>query len=172
MQTSLYSVTVPGFLKTLTKMSGILDKAVAFAAERGMPESELLEARLAPDMFTFTKQIQVACDNAKAFAARLNNADPISMEDNEASFADLKTRIAKTIEILNAVTPSEVDGHEDAQVTIKYFPGMYMTGFDYATEYLVPNFMFHCVTAYDILRMKGVPLGKADIAALSLKPLA
>ena len=172
MQTSLYSVTVPSFIKTLTKLSGILDKASVYAAEHSLAESELLDARLAPDMFPLSKQIQVVCDQAKALAARLNGTDPVAMEDNEKSFAELKERINKTIELLNAVAPSDVDGHEGAQVTIKYFPGMYMNGQDYALEYVLPNFYFHAVTAYDILRMKGVPLGKADIASLSLQKLA
>lgn len=171
MQTTLYSITVPGFIKSLTKISGILDKAAAFAAENSMSESDLLQARLAPDMFPLVKQIQIACDNAKAFAARLNGTDPVKMEDTETTIAELKVRIEKVIAILNEVTPDMVDGHEDAKVTLAYFPGMYLTGHDYAVEYLVPNFLFHCVTAYSILRMKGIPLGKSDIATLSFKPV-
>lgn len=171
MHTTLYSITIPGFIKTLTKLSAILDKAAAFAAEHSMPESDLLETRLAPDMFPLVKQIQIACDNAKAFTARLNGTDPVSMPDTEVSFAELKLRIEKVLVILNAVTPDMVDGHEDAKVTLPYFPGMFLTGHDYAVEYLVPNFLFHCVTAYNILRMKGVALGKSDIATLSMKPL-
>jgi len=170
MQTSLYSVTIPTFKKGLTALSGLLDKAESYLKEKGAPESELLEKRFAPDMFPFVKQVQLVSDQAKALAARLNGVDPVSMPDTETTIAELKERIAKTIVVLDAVKPEEVDGKEATEVRIKWFPGQHILGGHYAMEYILPNFFFHLTTAYDLLRAEGVQVGKADyIGGLSLR---
>ena len=170
MQTSLYSVTIPTFKKGLTALSGLLDKAEAYLKEKGAPESELLEKRFAPDMFPFVKQVQLVSDQAKALAARLNGVDPVSMPDTETTIAELKERIAKTIAVLDAVKPEEVDGKETTEVRIKWFPGQHILGGHYAMEYILPNFFFHLTTAYDLLRAEGVQIGKGDfIGGLSLR---
>jgi hypothetical protein len=162
MQTSLYSVTVPVFSKNLKNLSAFLDKGAMHAETKKFDPSTLLASRLAPDQFTFMKQIQLASDAAKAFVPRLNGQDPVSIADTETTIEELKARIDKTIEILNAVKPEEVDGQEDAKVVVKFFPGKFITGFEFATQYALPNFFFHIVTAYAILRHNGVDLGKSD----------
>ncbi|HVX90418.1 MAG TPA: DUF1993 domain-containing protein [Candidatus Paceibacterota bacterium] len=170
MHTSLYSVTIPTFKKGLSALSGLLDKADAFLKEKGLPEADLLQKRLAPDMFPFVKQVQLVSDQSKGFAARIQGRDPVSMEDTEASIAELKERIAKTIAVLDAVKPEDIDGKEDTEIRIKWFPGQHILGGHYALEYVLPNFFFHLTTAYDLLRAEGIQIGKADfIGALSLR---
>ncbi len=178
MNTTLYTVTIPVFIKSLENLSGFIDKAVLHAEAPAEGASainlpELMQARLAPDQFPFVKQVQLASDTAKAFAARLNGEEPVAMADTETTMEELKKRIDATIAVLKEVKPETVDGKEDAQVTIKWFPGKFITGFGYATEYVLPNFFFHVTTAYAILRHNGIQLGKADfLGAISLQDLA
>ena len=178
MTTTLYTITVPVFIKNLQNLSGFIDKTLLHAespAEGATPIDilALVQARLAPDQFPFAKQIQLASDTAKGFAARLNGQEPVPMEDTEATMEELKKRIDATIAVLQAVKPEDVDGKEDAQVTIKWFPGKFITGFGFATEYALPNFFFHVTTAYAILRHSGVALGKADyLGGLPLQDLS
>ncbi len=170
MKTTLYSVTIPVFINNLQRLSGILDKASAHTEMKNGDLAVLLAARLAPDQFPFIKQLQLASDTAKAFAPRLVGADPVSMDDTETTAEELKQRLDATIAILKEVKPEDVDGKEDVQVRIKWFPGKYLTAFDYAMEYALPNFYFHMTTAYSILRHEGVELGKTDfLQALSLQ---
>jgi hypothetical protein len=172
MQTSLYSVTIPVFIKNLQNLSGIIDKSVLHAEGASIDAKALLDARLVADQFPFVKQVQLASDTAKAFAARLNGQDPVSMPDTESTMEELKTRIDATITLLKEVKPEDVDGKEDVQVTIKWFPGKFVTGFDYATQYVLPNFFFHITTAYAIIRHNGIEIGKADyLGGLPLQDL-
>ena len=177
MNTTLYTVTIPVFIKSLESLSGIIDKAVLHAQSpaEGAPTidmQELMQARLAPDQFPFVKQVQLASDTAKGFAARLNGEEPVSMPDTETTIEELKKRIDATIAILKEVKPESVEGKEDVHVTIKWFPGKFITGFGFATEYVLPNFFFHIATAYSILRHCGVQLGKADyLGTLSLQDI-
>ena len=173
MNTTLYTVTVPVFIKSLENLSGFIDKTLLHAESTPDVSLEnLLQARLAPDQFPFMKQVQLASDAAKGFAARLNGQEPVSMEDTEATMEELKKRIDATIAVLKDVKPEDVDGKEDVQVTIKWFPGKYITGFSFATEYVIPNFFFHVTTAYAILRHNGIQLGKGDfLGAISLQDL-
>lgn len=162
MKTSLYTVTIPPFIKALTNLSNCLDKAVAHAEAKKFDPQTLLQSRLAPDQFPLVRQIQLASDAAKSFAARLNGQEVPSIADTEATVEELKGRIAKTIEILNMVKPEDVDGKEDvANIKLPYLPGM-LTGFEYAIGLTIPNFYFHIVTAYAILRHNGVDIGKTD----------
>lgn len=158
----IYEYTVPMFRKFLLNLSNILDKADAFAKEKGMDEKELLDAQLAPDMFPFTRQIQMSCDNAKGATARLAGAENPKHEDTEASFAELKERIRKTLDFLDSVKPEQFAEAGTRKIVLPYFPDKHLMGEAYAKEYAIPNFLFHVVTAYDILRMKGLDIGKAD----------
>lgn len=159
---TLHTFTVPVFIKTLTALDGILTKAEAFIAEKKIDESTLLNDRLAPDMFPFIKQIQIACDNAKGAAARLSGTENPSHADEEKTLTELHARIAKTLDFVKGITEASYEGAETRKITLPYFPGKYLTGFDYVREYVLPNFFFHVVTAYDILRKQGMELGKAD----------
>jgi hypothetical protein len=162
MKTSLYTTTVPLFIKTLTTLSTLLDTAAAHAQGATPSTNELLQSKLAPDMFPFIKQVQLACDHAKAVAARLNGRQPPSLSDDDKTIEDLKAHIDKTIDILKAVKSEEVDGKEDVRgIALPYQSGT-LGGFSYVFEYAIPNFYFHIVTAYAILRHKGVQIGKND----------
>ena len=168
-ETNLYSITIPPMMKSLMSLSGILDKAAAHAASKqlewhpaGMQEDALMQSRLISDQFPFIRQVQVACDNAKGAAARLAEIEIPKFEDNEKTVAELKARIAKTVAFLETIKPEQIIGKEAITVTLPYWMGKHMSGFEYVTEYLLPNFYFHVATAYSILRMNGVAVGKSD----------
>jgi len=163
MPVSLYDVSIPVFIQTFGHFSKFLDKGRAFADEKGIRHSELLEARLYPDMAPLTAQIQRASDTAKFAAVRVAQMESVSMPDTEASFEDLQARIAKTVDFLKQVPSGAVDAGENIEVTLKTpHSTMIFTGKDYLLGFALPNFYFHVTTAYGILRHKGVPLGKMD----------
>ena len=158
MPLSMYQASVPLLVRGLDTLSAVLKKGEAH------PEAAaLVEARLAPDMFTLAGQVQRASDTAKGCAARLAGIDNPSFPDTETTFAQLQERIAKTVAFLQGVKPAQIDGSEDKAIAFKAGPYMLnFTGASYLLEFVVPNFYFHVTTAYDILRHKGVPVGKMD----------
>lgn len=175
-QTNLYTVTIPPLVKALTALKGILEKAKAHTDTKKLSwmdfEHALLTDKLVFNQFNFLKQVQVACDNAKGAAARLAEVEVPKHEDNEATFADLVARIDKTLAFVQTIKPEQVIGKEGIKVTLPYWKDKYFTGFEYATEYVLPNFYFHITTAYAILRKNGVDLGKEDyMGGLPLKDL-
>lgn len=158
----LHTFTVPVCIKMLNALSKILEKAEAHAKEQGIAEETLLSERLAPDMYPLVRQVQISCDQAKGAAARLSGTEIPKHEDTETSFAELRARIAKTVTYLESIPEASFVDATDRQIVLPYFPGKYMTGFDYAREYVIPNFLFHVVTSYALLRKAGLELGKAD----------
>jgi uncharacterized protein len=157
---------------SLTNLSAIIAKAEAHVASGAVTAEELLEARLFPDMLHFTRQVLIVTDNAKGIAQRLSGKDPVVFEDNEKTFEELKARIQKTIDYLATFQESDFADADTRKVTLHFMPGVYMYGADYLVEFGLPNLYFHLTTAYDILRHKGVPLGKADfIGKPSLHPI-
>ena len=163
MATDLYALTTPVFVRALTNLDKILDKGRAFAAEKGISEQELLDGRLIEDMGNLISQIQRASDSAKGCMVRLGGVDNVVMEDNEATFDDLKARIAKTIDFVKSVPAEALNGKEEAEVVLKFPNGEFkFAGRDYLLGFVHPNFYFHVTTAYAILRMKGVQIGKMD----------
>lgn len=163
MASALYDITIPAFVRGLTSLSGLLAKGEAFVAEHGIDPADLLNARLAADMAPLTRQVQIASDTAKGVAVRIGGIDPVAMPDEEASFAELSARIAKTVDLLQSVPREAIDGKEDAAVTLQT-PSRSFTfnGASYVQTFALPNFYFHVTTAYAILRMKGVQIGKMD----------
>ena len=163
MATELYDITVPAFLRGFAAMAAFLEKGRAWADENSVPHEELLTARIYEDMAPLTSQIQRVSDGAKLAVARLAQVDAPSMPDSEASFADLQARIAATVEFIKSVPRDKIDGREDAEIVLK-LPNteLKFTGLGYVTSFALPNIYFHITTAYDILRMKGVPVGKRD----------
>ncbi|MGL4280551.1 MAG: DUF1993 domain-containing protein, partial [Albidovulum sp.] len=146
--------------------SKILDKAEAHAEAKKIDPSVLLAARLYPDMYPLTRQVQIACDMARRGAIRLAGGEPPSVPDSETTFAELKDRIAATIAAISAVPKADVDGSERREVTIKVRGGdMTFSGLDFVRIWSLPNFYFHMTTAYAILRHNGVELGKSDFLA-------
>lgn len=167
---SLYNMTVPVFVKNLKNLSALLEKAEKFAEERGFDANNFLSERLIVDQFPFVRQVQIVSDNAKGTAARLAGMEPPKMEDTEASIAELKERIAKTISFLETVTPEQINGQEERPISLPFMPGKHLPGLEYVVEMALPNFYFHLTTAYSILRRNGVVLGKADyIGQLNLR---
>lgn len=161
MATELYDLTVPVFTRSLKALSGLLDKAVANAGEAGA--GALLANRLIDDMHPLSKQVQIACDSAKLCVARLSGAEAPVNEDVETTIAELKARIASTLDFLGSVPREAIDGQEDREVVLKFPGGEWpFKGQTYVTGFALPNFFFHVTTAYGLLRQAGVPLGKRD----------
>ncbi len=162
---TLYDTAIVPVLRTLRNLSGILKKGEAWADEKGVAHSELLEARLAPDMKPFPFQIQTASNSAKFLAVRVSGIPNEPWEDNEQTFVELQARITKTIDFIEAIKREEFDGKEGTEV---FFHDRKFTGLSYTNAFALPNFYFHAVTAYDILRMKGVDVGKLDFLGRDL----
>ncbi|MCS6765098.1 MAG: DUF1993 domain-containing protein [Candidatus Protistobacter heckmanni] len=163
MSLSLYDVTVPVYIHGLENMARILEKALAWAEEKKIDPAVLVNARLAPDMYPLSGQIQVASDAAKGGAARGAGVPPPSFPDTETTFPELQERIAKTLEFLRSVDRAQFDGAEDKEVMIKMRgTEVRFTRLSYVLSMSLPNFYFHLTTAYDILRHNGMPLGKMD----------
>jgi len=140
-----------------------MDKAEAHAQAKKFDPSVYLAARLAPDMLPFIKQIQIACDAAKFGVARLGGVEAPRFDDNEASVADLRERIRKTLEFVRSVPADAIDGSEAKDITVPRRDGnITMKGEAYLKNYVLPNFFFHVTTAYALLRHNGVELGKGD----------
>ena len=163
MSLTISSVGVQSFLTTLGALSKILDKAAAHCAARKIDQAVILQMRLAPDMFPFVKQVQIACDFAKNTVGRMTG-EPPKFPDEEKSFDDLKARIVKTIDYVKSVAPATLDGAEEKDITFPIGPENKMTlkGAQYLVGFALPNFYFHATTAYDILRHAGVEIGKRD----------
>lgn len=163
MSITMHSASVPVFVRMLDNLGHWLDKAEAHAKARKFDTSVYLNARLAPDMLPFTKQIQIACDAAKFGVARLAGVEAPKFEDNEKDFADLRERIRKTIAYVQSVPASQIDGSEDRDVVVpRRDSSMTMKGEVYLKHFTLPNFFFHVTTAYALLRQNGVELGKMD----------
>jgi len=169
MAITLYDLTVPVFLRGLGVMSAVLEKGRAYAEAAGIDPVELVEARLAPDMLTLAGQVQRASDTAKFTAVRIGGVENVRFADEEKSFADLQDRLARTRDFLETVPRDAIDNQEGTtiQANIGRTP-VSIGAVEYAQKFAVPNFYFHITTAYDILRSRGVVLGKMDyIGALS-----
>lgn len=158
----LFDVTIAPFTKVLHNLSLILDKADANAKSRKFESEVLLNDRLAPDMFTFTRQVQIACDTAKLCAARLAGKEAPKNEDNEKTISDLKGRIQSTIQYLETFSRKDFEGAETRHISQPRWEGKYLTGTEYVFQHAVPNIYFHVTTAYAILRHNGVDIGKKD----------
>jgi len=168
MSISMYQASVPVFQRQLGNLDLILDKAAAWAESRKIEGSVLVTARLAPDMFTLARQVQIATDNAKGATARLAGVAPPKFEDNEASFADLKARIAKTLSFIGGISAAQIDGSENREITLSAGPReLQFKGQAYLLEFAMPNFYFHYSMTYAILRQNGVDVGKTDFLGRS-----
>ena len=167
MSLSMYAASVTVFNHILNNLEVLLDKGAAFADERKIDHNALLLSRLSPDMFTLTRQVQIATDIAKGTCARLAGVEIPKFEDTEASFADLKARCAKLRDFMATLTPAQFEGAETRQVSFKVGPPnnqttMEFNGSDYIQVWGVPNVYFHFSMVYALLRHNGVPVGKRD----------
>lgn len=163
MALSLSKASVPAFVRGLKVLSDLLKKGEEHAAQAGIPPETLLGARLAEDMLPLSAQIQRASDASKFAVQRLSGGDAPKFADDETSFAQLQQRIANTIAYLEGVDGAQVDAGEDREVSLKFGSfGATFSGESYLLTFALPNFYFHVVTAYDILRNQGVKIGKLD----------
>ena len=159
----MYQASAPRFATMLRNLSTLIDKAQAHCEAKKIDPAAITTFRLYPDMFPFTRQVQIACDTAKGAVARLAGVEIPKHEDTEQTFGELKSRIAKALEFVDSVGASKIDGSEEKEIVLamrtrelRFKGAQYLLGFAW------PNFYFHVTTAYNILRHNGVELGKQD----------
>ncbi len=164
MTISMYQASIPVFQKLLDNLDLVLDKAAADATARKIDPTVFLQARLAPDMFALTRQVQIAVYFAKSTAARLAGIEPPNWDDNkQESFADLKALIKQTQDYIAGFKAAQIDGSEERAISFKIGPNeVNHKGLGYLLSFAMPHFYFHYTTAYAILRHNGVALGKQD----------
>lgn len=167
MKISMYSMSVETFLPMLATLSTLLDKGLKHAAEKKFDPGVLVNARLAPDMLPLSRQIQIACDMAKNGSSRLAGQEAPRFEDNESTIEELRTRIARTIDHLKSIPASAIDGSEDRDIKIPMHERtLEMKGLPFLRTWALPNFYFHLVATYAILRHNGVEIGKRDFLGM------
>jgi len=160
---SMSQASAPRFAHMLRSLAALLDKAQAHCEAKKIDPLALTQFRLYPDMFPLARQVQIACDTAKGAVARLAGLEIPKHEDTEQTFAELKSRIAKTVDFIESVSAAKLDGTEDKEIVLKMRAGdMKFTGLQYLLGFAYPNFYFHVTTAYNILRHNGVEIGKRD----------
>lgn len=160
---SVYSVTIPCFAQMLRALSSLLSKGEKSVLERGYDPQILLESRLAPDMHDLARQIQYACTQAQEAVQRLTQ-QPVCALTPPENLAAAQALIDSTLAFLDSADQAQIEEGTERQISIELPNGMAfdMTGSEYAVNWATPQFYFHLVTAYNILRHSGVPLGKAD----------
>lgn len=158
---SVYDHAVKHPRKMLTNVLTWLDKAEAYAADKGFDADVFVECRLAPDMYPLRRQVQAAADTAKFLACRLSGLTPPSHPDTETTLGELRIRVQSVLSMLHEIDPESLstEGHQ----RLPWLPeGKAMTSEDYLVHVGGPNFMFHVTTIYAILRNNGVAVGKHD----------
>jgi uncharacterized protein len=160
---NMYDFTIPPLKLALNNLAHILKRGEAHAEAKSIDTAVFFNARLFPDMYPLSRQVQIATDMGKGAAARLAGVEIPSYEDNETTFADLYARIAKTLVFIDSVTPAQFEGAEKRNIELMVRKHkMEFTGQDYLLKWVMPNVYFHVTTTYDILRHNGVELGKPD----------
>ena len=163
MSLTMHSASMVPMRHGLLSLSGLLSKAQAHCEARKIDPQALLTARLFPDMFPLTRQVQIASDTAKGAAARLAGIEIPKFDDTETSFAELHARIDRTVAFIDGIPAAQFDGSDARQVVIKLTSrSLEFTGAEYLTGWALPNFYFHVTTAYALLRHAGVEIGKSD----------
>jgi uncharacterized protein len=169
---SMSQASLPVFEIGLGALAAVLGKAKAHVAAKKIDPSVLLQWRLAPDMFPLVRQVQIAADQAKNGSARLAGVEAPRYEDNETTIEQLEARIARTLAYLKTLEPKQIDAAADHEITFPLGPTNkgHMRGDDYLTHFVLPNFYFHLMAAYAILRHCGVEIGKRDfLGAIPIK---
>jgi hypothetical protein len=166
---SFYDAVVPAYLQMLNSLSGLLTKAEAHCAARKIDPGVLIGSRLFPDMLPLGKQIQLVSDFAAKGCARLTHSEVPSTPDTETTFAELKQRLAKTIDYVKSFKPEQFEGADAKDVTFPAGPdrSITMTGQQFLSAFSLPNFYFHAATAHGILRHNGVEIGKRDFLGVN-----
>lgn len=163
MTISMYEASIPVFIHGLGNLKAILQKAAAHAEARKFDATVLANSRLFPDMLALTRQVQIASDAAKGAAARLSGTESPKFADTEGTVPELLARIDKTVDYLKGFTAAQIDGSEARNIVVKTsLADFSFTGLDFLRHWALPNFYFHVVTTYNLLRHNGVEIGKAD----------
>ena len=163
MSIGMYQLAIPPIVRALENLRHLLSKGAAHCEARKIEPAALIHFRLFPDMRPLTFQVQVACDMAKGCVARLAGLEAPKFEDNEQTFADLESRIERTLAFVRTATAAQIDGTESKAVTLKTPRGdLNFEGLSYVQGFVLPNVYFHTTTAYNILRHNGVEVGKMD----------
>ena len=163
MKISMYALSHDVFKKSLGQLQHVMEKGIANAKARSFDTSVLVGARLAPDMLPFSKQIQLTSDFAKNSMARLAGIDPPKFEDNETTMEELLARVKKTLEYIDTVPATALEGSETRDIRIPLRDRtVEFKGLQFLQHWALPNFFFHHVTAYNVLRHNGVDVGKRD----------
>jgi len=159
----MYTASVPPIIRSLTNLRSILEKAMTYAEAKKIDPSVLVNARLYPDMFPLSRQVQIATDVAKGAVSRLAGTEPPKYEDNEATFPELLARVDKTIALLESFKPEQIDGSEDRTIALPMHDRtVNFKGLPYLLDFVLPNVYFHVATVYAILRHNGLEIGKRD----------
>jgi hypothetical protein len=171
---SLYQNSAVQMSKILRGLDVCLEKAAAFAEAKGSSPDDFVNFRMAFDMRPLVFQIQSACDSAKFAVARLGGVDAPVHPDTETTFAQLRARIGAVLEFIATVDEKQFAGAAEREVKLSFLPGQAMYGADYLREMSLPNFYFHVTTAYALLRISGVKIGKMDFlgSSITLHPVA
>ena len=160
---SMYDISIPPLVRTLTNLSLVLTKAEKHAEAKKIEQGVFVSLRLFPDMYPLSRQVQIATDMSKGAAARLASVDMPKYEDNETTFAELQARIAKTVAFLETIKPEQLEGAETRDISLTVGGRtLEFTGEQYLLSWVNPNVYFHVTTAYNILRHNGVELSKRD----------
>jgi uncharacterized protein len=163
MPVSMYKISVPIFVQFLTAQSACIDKAVAHIEAKQLDANFFLAMRFYPDMYPYMRQVQQASTHAARACSALGGVEMPDLSNTEKTFAELKTRLARTVDFVKIFGPAQIDGTEDKDITLKLGANeRKFTGQALLLNFILPNFYFHCTTAYDILRHCGVELGKRD----------
>ncbi len=159
----MYAIAIPPMIKSLTNLRAILEKAIAYAEAKKIDPTVLVTARLYPDMYPLSRQVQIATDVAKGAASRLAGLEPPKYEDNETTLPELLARLDKTIALLQSFSPEQIKGSEDKTIVLPLHDrSLEYKGLTYLTDFVLPNVYFHITTTYAILRHNGVEIGKKD----------
>lgn len=169
----LHSLTVPAYVNALGALSGQLDKAAAWGADNGKNEAQLMAARLAPDMFPLSTQIRFSCSQALQAVARLGATGIPEFAEDATDFAGMKEQIATTTHFLSALDPAALGSDDMRTVSFDLPNGMAfdLSAADYVRDWALPQFYFHIMAAYAVMRQAGVPLGKADFSSYMMRHL-
>jgi hypothetical protein len=164
MALSMYNASVSVCAQQLGALAAVLDKAAAHCAAKKIEEAALLNDRLFPDMFTLARQIRQATDFGRNTPGRLAGGPmPEFPATDDTSFAAAKARAEKSLAYVSSLTPAQIEGTEDKDITFGPAGNQRtMKGQAYLLHFGLPNFFFHVTTAYDILRHRGVEIGKRD----------
>ena len=171
MTVNMYSISVPVFVQILKALSNVIGKAQTHCEENKLEESFFLTDRFYPNMFPFLRQVRAACDHAVNVCARVAGAEAPAFANDEKSLEDLKSRIATTVEFVKSIRPEDMNGQEDKEIVFTLPSGeRRFTGQTMLLNFTMPNFYFHATTAYDLLRHRGIVIGKRDFMGTPWQP--